>query len=56
MKVGEQISTLTVSLEQAQKEVDALKKEKATATQKLDGRRTGKERAAYEQNGLGAKL
>lgn len=56
MKEEEQLGTLSALSEQAQKEVAALKKEKGGATEGFDELREGKERAAYERDGLKAKL
>lgn len=54
MKAREQIGTLTASLEQAQKTVDALKKEVFTASQRSAEWREDKERSEYERNGMEA--
>lgn len=56
MKAGEQIGTLTPSLEQSQKGVDALKKKSDAVTSGLGELREGKETADYEQDDLEAKL
>lgn len=56
VKAGEQISTKTASLEQAQKEAYVLEKEKDAGTRELDKQRESNEHAVYERAGLKAKL
>lgn len=55
IKAGEQIGTLTASLEQAEKEPCQLKR-KDVATKELGDQREGWERIAYERNELQDKL